>query len=262
MTEKIGIIAGGGNLPHMLAFHLQAQRIPFFLLCIQDQDQTGSNFPYTEISIGRVQQAIDIFKREQVKLLVFIGRIKRPSIFKIELDIRGLLLLLKLLRNWRRDDALLRTVIAEFEGEGFKVQGIEEWMPHLLTSVGLIAGQSPNQQDFDDMKFGFSKLKENSKLDRGQALIVRGGKVLRFEDIRGTDHMIGNVNGGILIKAPKHGQELRIDRPTIGVETIRNASQSGLKGIAVSAGQTLIADLAETKLVAQELGIFIYGYQE
>jgi DUF1009 family protein len=68
--------------------------------------------------------------------------------------------------------------------------------------------------------------------------------------------------GGVLVKRPKPQQERRIDLPTIGVTTVRGAADAGLAGIAVEAGGALIVDQAAVAALADELGIFIYGFAE
>ena len=63
----------------------------------------------------------------------------------------------------------------------------------------------------------------------------------------------------MLVKAPKPGQEDRVDLPTIGPETVRRAAAAGLAGIAVAAGQVLVAEPAATIEAADQLGLFLVG---
>jgi hypothetical protein len=63
----------------------------------------------------------------------------------------------------------------------------------------------------------------------------------------------------VLVKAPKPGQEERIDMPTIGPDTVRNAAAAGLAGIAVAARHVLIAERAATIAAADKHGLFLWG---
>jgi hypothetical protein len=62
-----------------------------------------------------------------------------------------------------------------------------------------------------------------------------------------------------LVKAPKPGQDRRIDLPAIGIESVRQAEKAGLRGIAVEAHGTIVPDLAAMVRVADEAGIFLVG---
>jgi DUF1009 family protein len=63
----------------------------------------------------------------------------------------------------------------------------------------------------------------------------------------------------VLVKAPKPGQERRVDLPTIGPETLRKAAEAGLGGVAVAAGRVLMAEPAATIAVADQHGLFLLG---
>ena len=64
------------------------------------------------------------------------------------------------------------------------------------------------------------------------------------------------------VKCAKPGQETRADLPTIGPRTVSDAHAAGLAGIAVEAGRSFILETAETVRLADELGLFILGYEE
>ena len=103
-------------------------------------------------------------------------------------------------------------------------------------------------------------------LDIGQAVVVQQGLVLGVEAIEGTDGLLRRCAGlrrdgpgGVLVKTAKPDQEQRVDRPTIGVQTVILAVEAGLRGIAAEAGATLILDRAEVIHAADEAGLFVVG---
>lgn len=65
--------------------------------------------------------------------------------------------------------------------------------------------------------------------------------------------------GGVLVKAAKEGQDLRVDLPAVGPRTVTEAHRAGLAGVAVGAGTSLILDLPGTTALADRLGLFLLG---
>ncbi|MEM1318251.1 MAG: UDP-2,3-diacylglucosamine diphosphatase LpxI, partial [Pseudomonadota bacterium] len=97
------------------------------------------------------------------------------------------------------------------------------------------------------------------------------GRPVAVEGAEGTDAMLRRImdlrdngrlppqRGGVMIKAPKAGQDHRVDMPTIGPQTISRAVAAGLDGIAVRADATLILDREECLQIAREGNLFISG---
>ena len=66
----------------------------------------------------------------------------------------------------------------------------------------------------------------------------------------------------MLVKAPKPGQDRRVDLPSIGRLTVEMAAKAGLAGIAVEPGGVMAVGMAEMVREADRLGLFIYGIAE
>jgi DUF1009 family protein len=160
------------------------------------------------------------------------------------------------------DDAILRTVIAIFEDAGLTVRGVDEVAPALLPESGMLVGEITDlaRQDIRRAREIHAAL---GAADVGQALVVRKGQALALEGLFGTDWMLESLlsrpdgRGGILYKAPKAGQDRRIDLPTIGPRTVTGAAAAGLDGIVIEAGGVLVLDLAETIAEAETHGVFV-----
>jgi len=130
------------------------------------------------------------------------------------------------------------------------------WEDRLVNSFSFIG--------VSDIDFGILSALSLGERDVGQAVIVKSGKVIIEEGKKGTADMLKrsrnlfpNGAGGILIKLKKPGQDRRMDLPTIGVNTIEQASQAGLIGIVVQAGDTIVIDQKAVIRTANEKGIFI-----
>jgi DUF1009 family protein len=168
------------------------------------------------------------------------------------------------------DDQLLRLVITLFEDQGFRVKGAHELLPAAKAESGLISGPTPSTQNLSDAQRGAEILATLAPLDLGQGCVVSSGLCLGIETLQGTDALLEFVGQtpeklhrtpGVFVKAPKAGQELRVDMPAIGPDPVRNVSDAKLAGIVLAADRVLILDRVRTLGLAASLGVFIYGLE-
>lgn len=269
-NRKLGIIAGGGSIPAMLITHCLEQKIPFTALAIEgnaDKDFfKGDSFDYKWIRIGQAGSGFKYFAQSQVTDVVMIGTIRRPSFFDLVPDLRTTAFFAHVGTKALGDDGILRAVVSEIEKDGMHVKGIHELMPELLIPQGNLTKNKPSKSDMIDIKRGLEVAFALGKLDVGQAVVVQHGLVLGVEGIEGTDELIRRCkdyrrkgDGGVLVKLRKPQQDMRIDLPTIGEQTIENAHNSGIKGIVIHAGNGLIINQKQTIALADKYGMFIIG---
>jgi len=271
MTEKrkLGIIAGGGTLPQTLIQHCIQNEIPYFVLAVTGNASEGDfspDIPHKFIRIGQAGTGLKHLRDEKVQDIVMIGTIRRPSLADLVPDLRTAAFFSKIGLKSLGDDGILRALIKEIEGEKMKVVGIHEIMPDLLLSSGVLTKKKPDKQALADIKRGVQAALKLGELDIGQSVVVQQGLVLGLEGIEGTDELIKRCgtykrkgDGGVLVKLRKTTQDMRVDLPTIGVNTIENAHQSGLKGLAVHAGNALIADKKSVIELANKYKMFLIG---
>lgn len=269
MTKKLGIIAGGGSIPRRLIEHCQAQGRDFFVLAIEgnaSKDLVSQDIPHMWMRLGQAGSGFKKFKEEGVEEVVMIGTIKRPTFHDLIPDFRTTAFFAKIGMKALGDDSLLRAVIKEIEGEGMIVRGIQEVMPDILVKEGVLGKHKPDKQAMADIRRGIDVALALGELDVGQSVIVQQGLVLGVEGIEGTDELIRRCGeyrrkgaGGVLVKLRKPQQDMRIDLPTIGTRSVLRAKESGLRGIAVHAGNGLIVDEAEMIKTADKEGLFIIG---
>lgn len=270
MTDrKLGIIAGGGTIPQMLINRCREQNRPYFVLAIDgnaDADFITDDIPHQWIRIGQAGTGFKRFAQEKVEDVVMIGTIKRPGFMELVPDLRTAAFFAKVGAKALGDDGILRALVNEIEKEGMCVRGIHEVMPELLIKTGVLGKHKPDKKAMLDIKRGVEVATELGRLDVGQSVIVQQGLVLGLEGIEGTDRLIKRCaeykrkgDGGVLVKLRKPQQDMRIDLPTIGTFTVQNAKDSGLKGIAVHAGNGLIVDESEVIKLANKEGLFIIG---
>lgn len=268
---KLGIIAGGGDLPRQLIAHAEAARIPFHVLAIAGQAEAPDyEFqPHTVVRLGAAKQIFNTLKQQQVTDLVMIGRIRRPSLLELRPDWQLLKILPRLGLASLGDDGLLRNIVKLFEDRGVKVRGIHEFLPQLLAPAGVWTKSQPTAAVKDDIARGIEAARMLGQADVGQAVVVQDGLVIAAEAIEGTDAMLRRAaenkragGPGVLVKLCKPQQDRRVDMPTIGTRTVEQVQAAGLAGIVVSASQTLVDDYDATRAMADKLGLFIMAVDQ
>ena len=270
--NRLGVIAGGGPLPGMLAEHCQAAGREVFVAGVKGAALPDiGRFPHAWVELGRIGALLRALRQQDCREIVFIGPVRRPSIRHLKLDLAGWCFLPRyLLAAKGGDDRLLRTLIAWFEDKGIRVRGAHEFLVELCVPPGVLGAIQPRPEDLADIRLGMQAARRHGARDKGQAVVIRAGEVLEREAEDGTDAMLRRCvaqrnpvhqpgRAGVLVKALKPGQETRIDLPTLGVTSIRLAAEAGLAGIAFEAGATLLVEAPAMVREADALGLFLTG---
>lgn len=271
MPGKLGIIAGGGDLPGLVAAACRAQGRPFHILALSghaDPAVIGTDAPQDWIRIGEAGTGFERLRLAGVEEVMMIGPVRRPSLKELAPDLRTARFFARVGLKALGDDGLLRAVAAELEGEGFRVVGVDEVLADCLAASGPYGTLSPDEQAGADIARAVQVAKGLGALDVGQAVIVQQGIVLGVEAIEGTDALIRRCGllardglGGVLVKMRKPGQDRRIDLPTVGPDTLKEAAGAGLRGIAVEAGGALVLGGKALGAEADRLGLFLVGIE-
>lgn len=268
-APKLGIVAGGGDLPVRLIEAARAAGRELYVLAIKNQADFAlhDGIPHHWVRLGAAGKGLELLHAAGVRDVVFAGRIKRPSLGALMPDGRTARFLAKVAGKALGDDGLLRAVVTEFEAEGFRVVGADEVLGGLVMGQGTLGRHAPDDVAWADIRHGIKVARVVGALDIGQAVVVQQGVVLGVEGAEGTDALIERCAGlrregpaGVLVKAKKPGQERRVDLPTIGPQTIARAAAAGLRGIAVEADHALILDRPAVISEADRLGLFVVGF--
>lgn len=266
-APKLGILAGGGELPRLLIDACRTSGREIFVIAFKGQcDQhTPQDVDHAWVRLGAAGKAIDILKANGVRELVMAGRIQKPSAAQLMPDARTMKFMASGMMG-KGDDTLLSAIVHELEArEGFHFVGVHDVMPELLAPEGALGAIVPDVSDQDSIDEAIHAARDLGAQDIGQAVVAKGGAIVAMEDRAGTDAMLerlkGSVDarGGVLAKMMKPGQEMRADLPTIGVATIENAAAVGLKGVVVQAGGSLIIRREDVIEAADRLGLFVIG---
>jgi len=274
-ASPVGLIAGGGALPFAVAESLLARGVTPVLFALKGICDAAAVTHYRHhwIPLGQLGRLSRLMRSEGCRDLVFIGTLVRPALSEIRLDWGTLRAMPHILSAFRGgDDHLLTGIGRIFEQQGFRLLGIKDVAPDLLMPAGSLTRAVPDAAAVADIARGRAVLAALSPFDIGQATVVIDGHVVGVEDIEGTDGLLARVERlrgenriraksgrGVLVKAPKSGQDLRFDLPTLGPQTIARAIAAQLAGIAIVAGNTIVAEPQAMIAAADAAGLFVTG---
>ncbi len=230
-------------------------------------------FDGAHVGIAQLGAGVRALRQAGCESVCFAGSVARPDFRDLKPDMRGLAALPGAIAAARQgDDRLLTFLIGEFEKDGFAVEGAHEVMTGLALEVGPLGRHSPGDKHLADIARAMEAARAIGALDAGQGAVCCEGLILALEAQEGTDAMLSRVADlpeairgtpdrprGVLAKACKPGQDVRMDLPTIGPATLRHAKRAGLAGVAGEAGLILVLDREAVISLADELGLFVIG---
>lgn len=278
----LALIAGEGRLPELLMVQLDAQEMPYRLCCLDGHEPPMvSDRPVTRFRIETLGSFLTELANAGVEQVCLAGRIDRPVIDPALIDARTAPLVPRITAALQGGDgAALGIVTQLFEERGITVVSAQDIRPDLLPPAGVLTSRQPDAAHEDDATRGFDIIAAMAAVDVGQACVVADGQALAIEALPGTDRMLTSLaeigdsdhgdwiarrmararsrGGGILVKAAKPGQDRRVDLPTVGPDTIRNAHAAGLEGIVIEAGSVMVLDQQTTVVEADRLGLFLW----
>ena len=269
----LGLIAGGGLMPIRIADAAAkaGRSLSIILLESFANPMDYRHFPGAEVvPLGHVGRMRAKLRAAGARDLVLAGRVKRPSFLALRFDAEGAKIAARLGRRalFGGDDSLLSAVVGLMREEGFNPLGGQEILAELLVEPGTLTRAGPDDQARADIARGIAVVRALGRADVGQGCVIQQGMVLGLEAIEGTDAMLARCGdlqregpGGVLVKLMKPRQDIRVDMPVIGPDTVRAAAASGLRGIAIEGrtGQsgTIVIDRDATAAAADAAGLFL-----
>jgi DUF1009 family protein len=271
---KLGLLAGGGDLPLAIARRCEAEARPFHILRMLDNADEGTQrFEHSDVPLGAFGQMIAILREHGCDAVCLAGNVGRPDFAALQADAYAQAALPAIVAAAAQgDDALLRAVLAIFEGEGFAVEGADAILAGDAMPAGALGRIAPSEAALADIGKALDIATATGALDIGQGAVVCDGLVLAVEAQEGTDAMLARVaelptavrgtaaaRRGVLAKTPKPIQDRRVDMPVIGPRTIENAAAAGLAGVAGRIDSMILIDRPAIIEAADRLGLFVWG---
>jgi DUF1009 family protein len=276
--DSVAIICGGGSFPGAVAEAVVRRGRRPVMLAVKGWADAAIVERYTHhwIAIGQLGRVLRLARAEHCREVLFIGTLLRPPIRQIRLDWQTIRVMPRVIRSFRGGDNQLLSYMASLaEDAGLRVIGVDDVAPEILVPDGVIGGRQPSDRDRSDIARALALIAALGPFDVGQAAVVADNNVLAVEAAEGTDNLLLRIADlrrqrrvttpagvGVLVKAPKPGQDRRFDLPSIGPRTMENVARAGLAGIAVTAGSTIIAEAAQAIAAADREKIFLVGVRE
>lgn len=268
----IALIAGQGELPVLVARRLAGEGRPLRICELEGFPPDAALAPGVErtpFRIERLGSFLSDLTSGGATEVVFAGALQRPPIDPAMIDPATMPLVPRMLAAIEDgDDATLREVLAIFEEAGLTIRAAHELVPELLPQPGTPTLAKPGKRDEADAARAALITAALGTADVGQACVVSRGQALAVEALPGTDAMLASLPdlraqrdlpaSGLLYKAPKPGQDRRIDLPAIGPDTVTGAAAAGLAGIVIEAGGVMVLDQPETIARADAAGLYLW----
>ena len=266
--RKLAIIAGDGDIPIKLVSECIKQKMNYVLILIEGHGKDLKKIykPDFIVSLSKIGRAIKFSKSLKVSDIIMVGGVKRPSFKEMIPDLWTAKFLAKMGSKISGDNSILSNLAKELEHEGFNILSAEDILPNLICPKGVIGKFKPDTINKKDIKIGFKIAKNIGKNDIGQSLVIQNGLVLAVEAAEGTDSMILRSKslkieneGGVFIKVLKPNQDNRLDRPVVGINTLKAIHNSGLGGLALEANAIFILNYNSVVEYADNNNLFIVG---
>ena len=263
--EKVAIIVGNGELPIKFLESAKEYDIDPYPIGLFDtvSEKIKKHPNYVEMNIGEIKKILFHLMTKDIKKLVMLGKVEKNLLFNdMKLDKVGEELLKKM--PDKKDETLLFGVISLLRLNGIKVLPQNYLMKDIMFSEKTYTKKAPNETDLKTIKLGIEGARALTTIDAGQCVMCKDESIITLEGIEGTDKTIERAyeyvgDGCILVKMSRPQQDMRVDIPAIGIDTVKKIISVGGKGIVGEANRMLFIDREECVKLANENNIFIVG---
>ncbi len=260
----IGLIFGDTDFPKEILKTVKKRKIKYLIIDLSKSKKFKQDRKSYSVSIGQFGKIIDILKENNCKKVLFAGKVNKPNFSKLKLDFKGIYYIPRIIKASKLGDAaILKEIIKILSQNKIKTENSLKFNPELSLKKGNYSKYKPNKQDQLDIKKAIKNLNSLSEYNFSQGVVVRNKKIISIEGKGGTKKMLEISrskkfrNHGVLVKFPKKKQDLRIDLPTIGIKTLKQSKNAGLKGIVIKSKQHVFLDKSKCIKFANKNMMFI-----
>jgi len=264
LNKMIGLFFGESNFPKEILKKIKKKKIKYKIIDLTRNKIFKKDKNSFSVSIGQFGKILKILKENKCNKVLFAGKVIRPKISKLKLDLKGIFYIPRIIKAAKLGDAaILKEIINILKMEKISVISSLYFNPELTLKKGIYSKTKPNNEDKNDIKKAILTLSKTNKYNFSQGTIVRNNKVIEVEGKSGTEKMlkncktIKNSKNGVLVKFPKKKQDLRIDLPTIGLKTLIQCKAAGLKGIVLKAKQHVFLEKSKCINFANKNRMFL-----
>ena len=259
----IGLFLGEKKLPLEILKSLKKKKIKYFIIDLSKNNKFKKDKNSYFINIGKFGKILELIKSKKCKKVLFAGNIVKPRISKLKLDLKGIYYIPRIIKASKIGDAaILKELINILLENKIKVVKLNTYNPELTLSKGCFTKLKPSIIDKFTIEKGIQILNKSNSFNHVQALVINNQRLVSFEKRKGTKDMLKSLRNNklqnkLLIKIPKSKQDLRVDLPTIGLDTLKDCKKANIKGIVVKAGQNIFLDKNKAIKFANKNNIFV-----
>ena len=260
----IGLIFGDTDFPKEILKTIKKNKIKYLIIDLSKSKKFKKDKKSYVVSIGQFGKIINILRENNCKKVLFAGKVNKPNFSKLKLDLKGIYYIPRIIKASKLGDAaILKEIIKIFAQNKIKTENSLKFNPELSLTKGNYSKIKPNKQDQLDITIAIKTLNNLRQYNFSQGVVVRNKKVVSIEGKSGTKIMLGKSrskklrNHGVLVKLPKKKQDCRIDLPTIGLKTLNQSKNAGLKGIVIKNKQHVFLDKSKCINFANKNKMFI-----
>ena len=268
MSEKIGLVAGNGELPVLAVDALKKEGFTPVCCALSDSaykliNPIAETYRYSPVEVLKILKHC---KELEIKKIVFLGKVPKLSFFQNihKLDLKLLDELKKV--NSFSDDAIQFKLADYLEEEhGLEILDQTKYLRNLFPSEQVFTIKEPSEEEWQEINYGMSVAKGIAAQDIGQTAVVSNKSIYAIEAIEGTDECIKRAkslknfwdkNKSITVcKVAKPNQDQRFDVPTVGLKTLKSIGKNGF--LAFEAGETFFVNQQEAIQYANNNNICI-----
>ena len=260
----IGLIFGDTDFPKKILEAVKKRKKKYLIIDLTKSKKFKKDKQSYSVSIGQFGKIISILKENKCKKILFAGKVNKPNFSKLKLDLKGIYYIPRIIKASKLGDAaILKEIIKILDQNKIKTKNSLLYNPELSLKKGNYSKIKPNKQDRLDIMKAIKTLSNLKEYNFSQGVVVRNKKVVSIEGKGGTKKMLEKSrsikfrNHGVLVKFPKKKQDLRVDLPTIGLKTIKQSKNAGLKGIVVKSKQHVFLEKNKCIKFANKNKMFI-----
>jgi len=259
----IGLFFGDTEFPKKILLNIKKIKQKYIIIDLSKKKFFSKNPHSQSFGIGQFGKIFKFLSTNNCKKVLFAGKIDKPKFSSLKVDFKGFYYLPRIIKAAKLGDAaILKTIIKILIKEKIKVINSNVYNPELTLLKGCHTKLKPNKKDLISIKKGIKSLTMINPHNHVQGLVIRDSIIVAKEKIHGTKKMLQMINKdkysqAVLIKFPKKNQDLRIDLPTIGFDTLKDCKKSGIKGIVLKSKQNIFMDKNKSINFANKNKIFI-----
>ena len=245
----IGLIFGDTDFPKEILKTIKKKKIKYLIIDLSKSKKFKQDRKSYSVSIGQFGKIINILKENNCKKVLFAGKVNKPNFSKLKLDFKGIYYIPRIIKASKLGDAAILKEIIKILGQNkIKTENSLKFNPELSLKKGNYSKFKPNKQDQLDIKKAIKTLNSLREYNFSQGVVVRNNKIVSIEGKGGTKKMLEKSrskkfkNHGVLVKFPKKKQDLRIDLPTVGLNTLKQCKNAGLRGIVIKKKQNIFLE--------------------